>query len=258
MHSKEFWILCIIPVVLFSLAVAGQASSHPVVVNIMIDAEISPFAQNLTPAAEESLELSYLAEMLDYMDSKNINTTVYFTGDFASKQIGNVFYKDYVNHVASKPTHEIALHSMTTSDKLGLMSYQEQLSLLTRAKSLIETAYNKDNEFSPIKGFRPQYFSQSEEAYKALDEMGIVALIGICASTISSTTLDRHQAQRFCGGRVILQDPLPLNRHSRADTILEMEQHSASHFFGKGIQYLPYFLLALRNLGESGLSSGYR
>ena len=28
--------------------------------------------------------------------------------------------------------------------------------------------------------------------------------------------------------------------------------------FGKGIQYLPYFLLALRNLGESGLGTGYR
>jgi hypothetical protein len=28
--------------------------------------------------------------------------------------------------------------------------------------------------------------------------------------------------------------------------------------FGKGIQYLPYFLLALRNLGMSGLGSGYR
>jgi hypothetical protein len=28
--------------------------------------------------------------------------------------------------------------------------------------------------------------------------------------------------------------------------------------FGKGLQYLPYFLLALRNLGESGLGSGYR
>jgi len=28
--------------------------------------------------------------------------------------------------------------------------------------------------------------------------------------------------------------------------------------FGKSLQYLPYFLLALRNLGESGLGSGYR
>ncbi len=28
--------------------------------------------------------------------------------------------------------------------------------------------------------------------------------------------------------------------------------------FGRAIQYLPYFLITLRNLGESGLGSGYR
>lgn len=28
--------------------------------------------------------------------------------------------------------------------------------------------------------------------------------------------------------------------------------------FGRGTEYLPYFLLALRNLGESGMSKGYR
>lgn len=28
--------------------------------------------------------------------------------------------------------------------------------------------------------------------------------------------------------------------------------------FGKGIEYRPYFLVALQNLGESGLSRGYR
>jgi len=37
---------------------------------------------------------------------------------------------------------------------------------------------------------------------------------------------------------------------------------SASSFrfalFGRGVEYLPYFLLALRNLGESGMSKGYR
>jgi hypothetical protein len=93
MQSKRFWISCLISLVLLSLATRGQTSSRPLVVNIMIDAEINPFPQNLTPAAEEPLELDSLAEMLNYIDLKNINTMVYFTGDFASKQIGNVFYK---------------------------------------------------------------------------------------------------------------------------------------------------------------------
>jgi peptidoglycan/xylan/chitin deacetylase (PgdA/CDA1 family) len=173
MRSKQLSILCIICVFL-SLAAIGQATNRPVVVNIMIDAELRPSVQNLTPQEEESLELSSLVEMLEDIDSKGINTTVYFTGDFASKQIGNVSYKDYLIRVASKPNHEIALHSMTTADKLGLMSYEQQLSLLTGAKALIETGYIRDNKFLTIKGFRPQYFNQSEDTYKVLDEMGIL------------------------------------------------------------------------------------
>jgi peptidoglycan/xylan/chitin deacetylase (PgdA/CDA1 family) len=174
MLSKQLSILCLIGIVLLSLAAIGQASNRPVVVNIMIDAEISPSAQNLTPEEEEAVELSSLVEMLEDLDSKGINTTVYFTGDFASKQIGNVSYEDYLIRVASKPTHEIALHSMTTADKLGLMSYKQQLSLLTRAKALIEEAYIRDNKSLTIKGFRPQYFNQSEDTYNVLDEMGMV------------------------------------------------------------------------------------
>lgn len=173
MLSKQLSILCIICIVFLSLPAIGQASNRPVVVNIMIDAELSPSAQNLTPQEEEFIELSSLVEMLEDIDSKGINTTVYFTGDFSSKQIGNVSYKDYVIRVASKPNHEIALHSMTTADKLGLMSYERQLSLLTRAKALIEAAYVRDDKSLTIKGFRPQYFNQSKDTYKVLDEMGM-------------------------------------------------------------------------------------
>jgi len=174
MLLKQMSILCIICIVFLSLAATSQASSHPVVVNIMIDGEISPSAQNLTPEKEKALELDSLVEMLEYIDSKGINTTVYFTGDFASKQIENISYKDYINRVAPKPTHEIALHGMTTADKLGLMSYQEQLSLLTQAKALIEAAYIQDDKSLTIKGFRPQYFNQSGDTYNVLDEMGMV------------------------------------------------------------------------------------
>jgi len=173
MLSKQLSFLCIICIVFPSLAATSQASSHPIVVNIMIDGELSPHAENLTPENEKAIELNSLAEMLEYIDSKGINTTVYFTGDFASKQIGNVSYSDYINRMASKPSHEIALHSMTTSDKLGLMSYQEQLSLLTKAKALIEGAYIQKSSSQSIKGFRPQYFNQSEDTCDVLDEMGM-------------------------------------------------------------------------------------
>ena len=156
------------------MAGIGHASNRPVVVNIMIDAELSLSARNLTPQEEAFVELSSLVEMLEDIDSKSINTAIYFTGDFASKQIGNVSYKDYVIRVASKPNHEIALHSMTTADQLGHKSYELQLSLLTRAKALIEAAYIRDNKSLTIKGFRPPYFNQNEDTYKVLDEIGML------------------------------------------------------------------------------------
>jgi peptidoglycan/xylan/chitin deacetylase (PgdA/CDA1 family) len=53
------------------------------------------------------------------------------------------------------------------------MSYEEQLALLTSAKALIEDAYKAERS-TPIVGFRPQYFNQSEATYKVLDKLGIV------------------------------------------------------------------------------------
>jgi peptidoglycan/xylan/chitin deacetylase (PgdA/CDA1 family) len=173
MLSKPLSKLCIIGVVLLSLAAIGQSTDRTVVVNIMIDAEISPSSQNLTLEEEASLELSSLVEMLKDIDSKGINTTVYFTGDFASRQIGNISYRDYLLGVASKPNHEIAMHSMSTADKLGLMSYEQQLSLLSRSKAIIEAAYIRDNKSLTVLGFRPQYFNQSIDTYNVLDEMGM-------------------------------------------------------------------------------------
>jgi len=53
--------------------------------------------------------------------------------------------------------------------------------------------------------------------------------------------------------RPFVFDPPISGRHSAG---------SANDFrftlIGRGVEYLPYFLLALRNLGESGMSRGYR
>jgi hypothetical protein len=143
-----------------SFATADQLSDQPVIVNVMIDCELSPTSHNWTVQEEKAKELDSFTNMLDIMDSRNLNTTLFFTGEFASKKIGNISCKDYIALAASGKNHEIALHSMKTADKLGAMSYEQQLALLTRAKALIEDAY-KGERSAPIKGFRPQYFSQS-------------------------------------------------------------------------------------------------
>jgi len=156
-----------------TVATADRVEDPSVIVNVMIDCELNPTSHNLTSQEEKALELDSFTKMLDIMDSRKLNSTIFFTGEFASKKIGNISCKDYIALAASNKNHEIALHSMKTADKLGPMSYEEQLALLTSAKALIEDAYKAERS-TPIIGFRPQYFNQSEETYKALDKLGIV------------------------------------------------------------------------------------
>ena len=155
-----------------SSATADQLSDRSVIVNVMIDCELSPSSHNWTVQEEKAKELDSFTDMLEIMDSRNLNTSLFFTGEFATKKIGNISCKDYIARAASGKNHEIALHSMKTADKLAAMSYEQQLELLTRAKALIEDAY-KSERSTPITGFRPQYFSQNEDTFKVLDELGI-------------------------------------------------------------------------------------
>jgi peptidoglycan/xylan/chitin deacetylase (PgdA/CDA1 family) len=164
-----FGILCII----FAIANADQIEDRSVIVNVMIDCELNPTPHNWTIQEEKAQELDSFTKMLNIMDSRKLNTSIFFTGEFASKKIGDISCKDYIALVASNKNHEIALHSMKTADKLGAMSYEEQLALLASAKALIEDAYKAERS-TPIIGFRPQYFNQSEVTYKVLDKLGIV------------------------------------------------------------------------------------
>jgi hypothetical protein len=89
MRFKLWSISFMICIAATSLVAMGQSPESPVVVNIMIDAELSPFAQNASYQEIENAELSSLLKMLNEIDSRGLNTTVYFTGDFISKRTEN-------------------------------------------------------------------------------------------------------------------------------------------------------------------------
>jgi len=151
----------------------GTSSERFVAVNIMIDAELSPFAQNASSEEKWSIELDSLSRMLDEINSRGLNATIYLTGEFIVEQTENASYGDFSALVASEPNHELAIHGMTTSEKLGTLPYEMQLSLLSETRMLLEEICVRDGEPFEVKGFRPQYFSQNESTYNILDEMGI-------------------------------------------------------------------------------------
>ncbi|MEA2045956.1 MAG: hypothetical protein U9N48_05475 [Euryarchaeota archaeon] len=155
-----------------------------VLVNLMIDADLYPYAPEATPEEMVDLEANSLLDMINEIGPKKLNVTIYTTGDFISQRTGGALYKLFVTQVGSDPRHELAMHGMTTDELLGSMPYGKQYPLLREAKRLVESAYVCEGLKIEAKGFRPQRFNQSETTYKILDKMDIVYDAGFQAGLV--------------------------------------------------------------------------
>ncbi len=62
-----------------SSATADQLSDRSVIVNVMIDCELSPSSHNWTVQEEKAKELDSFTDMLEIMDSRNLNTSLFFS-----------------------------------------------------------------------------------------------------------------------------------------------------------------------------------
>jgi peptidoglycan/xylan/chitin deacetylase (PgdA/CDA1 family) len=114
----------------------------------------------------ENTDTAGLTRIINELKARGIHTTIYVTADYVNG--GNAlmiqgFYGD---------GFEIALHGFHTGEQLATMTYDEQLDLLTRAKSAVEGCH-PCGLYKPVTGFRPQYFSQNEDTYKALQTLNI-------------------------------------------------------------------------------------
>jgi len=163
------FVICIVSLIL-SGGVLG--SNESVVLNVMIDAELCPWDLNVTPEEKVEIEAGSLIDMLNVIDPKELNITIYSTSDFVSARSANASYKLYATRIGAKENHEMAFHGMTTDELLGTMTYGVQYPRLIKAKRLVEEAYICEGRKIEVKGFRPQRFNQSETTYKILDKMG--------------------------------------------------------------------------------------
>lgn len=170
--KRSLVLICV--VMAFLLPSGVLSTDDSVLVNIMIDAELYPPAVNMTPDEKIGMEIESFGRLLDVIDSKNLNATVYITGDYISERTENISYEYYVAQVGTKPNCELAMHGMTTAELLGSMPYRNQYSILTESKGLIEESCILNEKTTDVKGFRPQYFSQNETTYEILDDMGII------------------------------------------------------------------------------------
>ena len=132
--------------------VESPATEPPAHVNLQIDAEADDYQGIRT--------------MIDELVRRGITATVFVTADYANR---NAFYVSRMFDLG----FEIALHGFYTGEQLASMTFEEQRDLLRRAMLALEGC-QPCGTYRPITGFRPQYFSQNEDTFRVLDELGIV------------------------------------------------------------------------------------
>jgi len=140
----------------------GQPDASAIRINVQIDAE------------REDTE--GITRIVDELKARGISTTIFVTADYANANalLVHDFFLD---------GFEIALHGFSTGEQLASMTYDDQKDLLERAM-LALNGCEPCGTYKPITGFRPQYFSQNEDTYRILDEIGLTYDCGFKAGQI--------------------------------------------------------------------------
>ncbi len=149
--------------------------SNCVVVNLQID-------------AEQETGSAGIQKIVDELKARNIKATVFVTGEYANRQALTL-------NSFSRDGFEIAMHGYNTGEQLASMTYAEQKDLLSRALTALQGCQSCGTGTTVV-GFRPQYFSQNEDTYRILDELGLTYDGGYKAGqlcTDGAACADGHQ-----------------------------------------------------------------
>jgi hypothetical protein len=195
------------------------ASDDRVAVNMMIDLELSPYAMalrylnestdtnHMIPIAyDDTQKIEYefdsRRKILNEIQPKGLNVTLYLTGDYLDENVGNYLYNLSVSSLSNNPNYEMALLGTTTDERLANMSYAEQDRRIAESKRKVEDAHICGGREMDVKGFRPQNFSQNEDTYLILDNRIFSYDAGYQAGLIY---LPGHEKDTW---------PYPVNNHS--------------------------------------------
>jgi peptidoglycan/xylan/chitin deacetylase (PgdA/CDA1 family) len=129
----------------------ATATNPPVYVNLQVDGELE--------------DTQGLRLMMSELQRRQITATLFVTADYANRNallVTELFQTGF----------EVALHGYYTGEQLASMTYDEQKNLLSRAKLALEGC-RPCGTYKPILGFRPQYFSQNEDTFRVLKELGL-------------------------------------------------------------------------------------
>lgn len=169
-----------------------------VVINVQVDAEGD--------------DTEGIQRVVAALRERNIPTTVFVTADWANKNAPLVqqFYRDGC---------EIALHGYYTGEQLASMTYEEQKDLLSRAMLAVQGC-QPCGTYKQVTGFRPQYFSQNEDTYRVLDELGLAYNAGYKAGQLDVPGHEDAVTPFQMPGHEFFASPITVAPHEGEDVYL--------------------------------------
>jgi hypothetical protein len=142
----------------------AQIASKPVVINLMLDADVPP-----SPTEQQGYEAeALLYAMLQEIDGRELGATIFSTQDTL-----RTYTKMRLTKMGNNPKFELAMSGNNSKEKMSTESYARQKAILEDSKLWVESCkYCGINEVN-VTGFMPPSCDQNEDTHKVLDDMGI-------------------------------------------------------------------------------------
>jgi hypothetical protein len=153
----------------------SQELDKPTIVNLMVTAEVPLSA----PREQVLLAEANLSNIYDTINGRNLVATFFPTRDTTSSRINLL-----LTRIGIDSKSELAMSGNHSNEKLGTMPYADQNELLRSSKKYAESSIICGKNEIIVKGFMPQSFSQNQNTYKVLDELGIQYDAGFQAGVV--------------------------------------------------------------------------
>jgi hypothetical protein len=154
---------------------AAQPADEGPVVNIMVEADITPSADE-----EEAKQASTLLNAVNNeLRGRGLGATVFATDEAVSSIL-----RLRLTLIGRNENFELGMSGGKVDEKLSTKPLSEQKSILERSKDRIESCRVCGEGEIIALGFLPQSFDQNEETYKVLDELRILYNAGYQAGVI--------------------------------------------------------------------------
>jgi hypothetical protein len=171
------------------LSGAALCEDSSAIVNVMLDINTYPSTADNPITTEQMNQVhKYIVNLVNGVNSKGINATLFVVGDVVDRE------RSYITHLGSDMTHEPAVGGMTTGEMLAEMSAADQKTVLDKARQSVDACHICGGKVIHVEGFKPQSFSQNEDTYKVLDDMGFAYDAGFQAGILS---MPGHEADTW-------------------------------------------------------------